>query len=234
LRDKNIITIDELPLTDELVSAYLQDNPDFFNRNTELLSSLKINNNQRGVVSLVERQQQNLRDKVHLLEEEITQLLSVANSNEQLFSVYSDLYLQLIDCTSIDDLLDCLHQTTTQLLSLADCKLWLLDEIANDHPCLIKEDCQSVLSNRLGDDEFYFGRMQKSELALLFHNNEIFSSSGTGSAVLIKLTMADKTLGFIAISSQDAEHFDPRMDTLLLGQFRQLVAKLLSRLLANN
>ncbi|MBL4910327.1 MAG: DUF484 family protein [Alteromonadaceae bacterium] len=232
MSDKNIVTLDELPLTDEIVSAYLQDNPDFFNRNTELLSSLKINNNQRGVVSLVERQQQNLRDKVHLLEEEITQLLSVANSNEQLFSVYSDLYLQLIDSTDINGLLDCLHQTTTQLLSLADCKLWLVDEIENDHPCLIKADCSAVLTNRLSDDNFYFGRMQKSELALLFHNNEIFASSGTGSAVLVKLILADKTLGFIAISSQDADHFDPRMDTLLLGQFRQLVAKLLSRLLA--
>ena len=231
MSDKNIVSLDELPLTDELVATYLQDNPDFFNRNTELLSTLKINNSQRGVVSLVERQQQNLRDKVQLLEEEITQLLSVANSNEQLFSVYSDLYLQLIDCENINQLLDCLHQTTTQLLSLADCKLWLVEPIENDHSALIKEDCQQIMKNRLTDDNFYFGRMQKSELALLFHNNEIFASGGTGSAVLIKLTQGDKTLGFVAISSQDAEHFDPRMDTLLLGQFRQLVGKLLSRLL---
>jgi uncharacterized protein len=231
LSDKNLINIDDLPLSDEIVSAYLQDNPDFFSRNSKLLTTLRVNDNQRGVVSLVERQQQNLRDKVALLEDEITQLLSVANSNEQLFVVYSDLYLQLIDCPNVTQLLDCLQQTTTKLLALADCKIWLVDGIESGHSSIISGDCQDILTNRLAEDDFYFGRMQKSELALIFHNNEIFSSSATGSAVLIKLSVGDKVLGFIAISSQDAEHFDPRMDTLLLGQFRKLVAKLLSQLL---
>ncbi len=221
--------IDELPLTDEMVSAYLQDNPDFFNRNPQLLTSLRMQDNNRGVVSLVERQQQNLREKVQLLEEEITQLLSVANNNEQLFTVYSDLYLQLIDCNSLAAILDCLYETTTKLLSLADCKVWLKTHIASEHPCIIKEDCQQILATRLADDDYYFGRMQKSEVALLFHQNDIFACSATGSVVLIKLQNADETLGFMAISSQDAEHFDPRMDTLLLNQFSKLVAKLLAK-----
>jgi len=226
----NVMQPDELPLSDEMISAYLQDNPDFFNRNPELLASLRINNTQRGSVSLVERQQQNLREKMHLLEEEITQLLAVANNNEQLFTVYSDLYLQLIECKSLDQLLTCLHQTTTQLLSLADFKIWFAESIDNDHKSIIQNDCHDILINRLSDSDYYFGRMQKSELALLFHDNEIFASSGTGSAVLVSLKNNGETLGFIAISSQDAEHFDPRMDTLLLGQFRKLVAKLISRL----
>ena len=45
--------------------------------------------------------------------------------------------------------------------------------------------------------------------------------------VLVRLTHLQEDLGFLAISSRDAEHFDPRMDTLLLGQFKKLVAKLL-------
>jgi hypothetical protein len=50
--------------------------------------------------------------------------------------------------------------------------------------------------------------------------------------VLIKLSHDEKVLGFLAISSQDAHHFDPRMDTLLLSQFKRLVAKLLKQQLA--
>jgi len=226
-----LINIDELPLTDEMISTYLQDKPDFFNRNPELLINLQVSDNQRGVISLVARQQQTLRDKVHLLEEEITQLLSVANNNEQLFTVYSDLYLQLIECKTVAQLLTCLHQTTTQLLALADFKLWLVEPIDCQHTSIISTDCQAILTNRLKQDDYYFGRMQKNELALLFHNNEVFSSATTGSAVLIKLNSANKTLGFIAISSQDAKHFDPHMDTLLLSQFSKLVAKLLAQLL---
>ena len=79
------INSDDIPLTDELVVSYLQDNPEFFNRNNDLMTGLRLNDEQRGTVSLVERQQQQLRQKVYALEDEITQLMSVANHNEQLF-----------------------------------------------------------------------------------------------------------------------------------------------------
>lgn len=219
------INSDELPLTDELVLTYLQDNPDFFNRNQSLMTSLRLNDEQRGTVSLVERQQQNLRQKVHGLEDEITQLMSVANHNEQLFSLYSDLYLRLLDCQSAEELLDCLHQTTTELLSLSAFTLWLVNTGEKDinHHCLSKNDCTGVMQNRLTQDDYYFGRLQTSEQEL------IFSQHCTGSVVLIKLTHNETILGFLAISSKDAHHFDPRMDTLLLSQFKRLVAKLLQQ-----
>lgn len=219
---------DEIPLTDELVSDYLQDNPEFFNRNSQLISSLRLNDNQRGTVSLVERQQQQLRQKNHDLEDEITQLMSVANHNEQLFVLYSDLYLRLLDCQSAEELLDCLDQTTTELLSLSAFKLWLVNksDVPFSHSSLSDNDCAGVMQNRLGSDSYYFGRLQASEQTL------IFSQACSGSVVLIKLEHNKETLGFLAISSTDAQHFDPRMDTLLLGQFRRLVAKLLQQHLA--
>jgi len=218
----------DLPLTDELIVTYLQDNPEFFNRNNSLMTSLRLTDTQRGTVSLVERQQQQLRQKVHSLEDEITQLMSVANHNEQLFVLYSDLYLRLFDCESAEELLDCLHQTTTELLSLSAFKLWLMPSNYADisHDSLSKNDCTGVMQNRLTHDEYYFGRLQESE------QNLIFSQPCSGSAVLIKLTHDKQEVGFLAISSTDAQHFDPRMDTLLLSQFKRLVAKLLHQQLA--
>lgn len=217
------MSIDNLPLTDELVSAYLQDNPDFFNRNNELMTGLRLSDSQRGTVSLVERQQQQLRQKVHHLEDEITQLMSVASHNESLFMLYSDLYLRLIDCKSANELLDCLAQTTTELLSLSAFKLFLLDSVTIEHESLSANDCQGVMQNRLQKSDYYFGRLQQSEQQLIFSHN------CTGSVVLVKLIHDEKALGFLAISSDDAHHFDPRMDTLLLSQFKRLVAKLLKQ-----
>ena len=215
----------DLPLTDELISAYLSDNPDFFNRNPELLTRLRLSDNHRGVVSLVERQQQQLRQKAHALEEEITQLMVVANHNEQLFTLYSDLYLRLLDCHSADELLNCLYQATTELLSLADFKVWLKQSTEQKHQTLVKNDCAGVMQNRLTNDDYYFGRLQQAEQQL------IFSEPTSGSVVLIKLNCerTEREIGFIAINSKDAEHFDPRMDTLLLSQFKKLVAKLLQQ-----
>lgn len=217
------INSDDIPLTDELVVSYLQDNPDFFNRNNALMTGLRLNDEHRGTVSLVERQQQQLRQKVYALEDEITQLMSVANHNEQLFVLYSDLYLRLLDCQSAEELLDCLHQATTELLSLSSFKLWLVPgnntEVA--HHSLSTNDCAGVMQNRLTNDEYYFGRLQESEQTL------IFAKPCSGSVVLIKLVHNEQAVGFLAIGSEDAHHFDPRMDTLLLNQFKRLVAKLL-------
>lgn len=221
--EQAMTNIDELPLTDELVSAYLQDNPDFFNRNNEIITGLRLHDSQRGTVSLVERQQQQLRHKIHNLEDEVTQLMSVANHNEDLFMLYSDLYLRLIDCQSAGELLDCLVQTTTELLSLSAFKIYLLDATTIEHDSLSKNDCQGVMQNRLASSDYYFGRLQQSEQTL------IFSHQCTGSVVLVKLVHDEVPLGFLAISSHDAHHFDPRMDTLLLSQFKRLVAKLLQQ-----
>lgn len=223
---QTIQNTDDLPLTEELVVAYLQDNPSFFERNSELLTSLRLSDTQRGTVSLVERQQQQLRQKMHSLEDEITQLMSVASHNENLFSLYNDLYIRLIDCQSAGELLDCLVQATIELLSLSACKLWLNKDVEIQHSALSNNDCLGVMQNRLSNSDYYFGRLQQSEQQL------IFNQTCTGSVVLIKLIHDEQELGFLAISSEDAHHFDPRMDTLLLSQFKRLVAKLLQQQLA--
>lgn len=233
LDNNHTFQTDELPLSDELISAYLSDHPDFFKRNPELLLQLRLVDSHRGTVSLVERQLQQLREKNHGLEEEITQLMSVANHNEQLFMLYSDMYLRLLDCSSAAELLDCLYQATTELLSLSGLKLWLVKPVDLIHNSLINNDCAGVMQNRLSKDNYYFGRLQQTEQQL------IFSEQTLGSVVLIKLNshiqndesshQTEQPLGFLAISSVDAEHFDPRMDTLLLSQFRKLVAKLLEQ-----
>lgn len=213
---------EEIALSPDIVVSYLEDNPEFFDNHPDLVATLKLSDPNRGTVSLVERQQQVLRTKVTILEEEITHLMSIANQNEHLFTLYSDLYLRLLDCTSIEELLDCLSVATTELLSLAGLKLWLADSFELEHACLAENDCRGVMQNRLGKEEYYFGRLQQSEQQL------IFSEVIDGSVVLIKLQHHEDELGFLAISSSDADHFDPRMDTLLLSQFRRLVAKLLA------
>ena len=221
MSDSNPIQLDELKLTDDIVIDFLHDNPEFFNRNPELINSLRLADQNRGTVSLVERQQSQQRQKIHNLEEEITQLMAIANQNEQLFALYSDLYLRLLDCDSANELLDCLYQATTELLSLSGLKVWLKDGTSVDHSSIVKNDFSGVMHNRLAKEDYYFGRLQKSEQDLIFSQNQ------EGSVVLIKLNHVDDEIGFLAISSADADHFDPRMDTLLLSQFRKLVAKLL-------
>jgi hypothetical protein len=227
MTDSKALTFDDLPLTDDMIINYLQAHPDFFLKHPDVLASLRLQRSENNVASLVQKQQQVLRERNHQLQEEITHLLSVASHNEQLFTLYSDLYLRLLDCQSAGELIDCLYQATTGLLNLKDCRLWLIEPANFQHHLLVEADCQGIMNNRLSESLFYFGRLQQSE------QTRIFQGVFNGSVVLIKLSYHDKTLGFLAISSEDADHFDPQMDTLLLTQFSQLVAKLLSRHIDN-
>lgn len=225
MNNPDVLSLDEIALTDELVANYLQENPEFFNRQPEVLTRVKMVDEQRGIISLVERQQQLLRHKVHSLEEEITQLMTVAQQNENLFAVYNDLYLVLLDCNSLPEILNCLNQTVVELLSLSRMGLWLAQPLTETivHSNILTADGAEIFTNRLATEPFYFGRLQQHEQECLFGEHT------PGSVVLIKLTHHDTDVGMLVISSEDVNHFDPRMDTLLLGQFRRLVAKLISQ-----
>ncbi len=225
MSEQNVIHGDDLPLTDELVEQYLQSNPEFFERNPSLLTQLRLVDSQRGTVSLVERQQQQLRQKVHGLEEEITQLMAMANHNERLFNVFSQIYLSLLESESLSQLLDQLTQATVADLSLAEMKLWLKNPQDLTHSCMIEEDCSELMQARLEKEDYYFGRLQQSEQEMLF------ADVSSGSVVMVKLAYNNQALGFLAFRSEDAEHFDPRMDTLLLNQFKMLVGKLIAQYL---
>ena len=90
--------LDTPVIDDTLIRAYLEQNPDFFERHDDLLSRLSVSHERKGSVSLVERQQQKLRERVNQLEEEITELMINARRNEAIFKAYSKLYVQLLNC----------------------------------------------------------------------------------------------------------------------------------------
>ena len=67
----------------ELVADYLRANPDFFAHYPNVLQRLNLKHQQDGSVSLIERQQRVLREKITALEDEITALMSQAQRNEK-------------------------------------------------------------------------------------------------------------------------------------------------------
>ncbi|TKB45527.1 DUF484 family protein [Thalassotalea mangrovi] len=209
-------------LDDELVLEYLQSDQDFFNRHPQLLTSLQLPDNRRGTISLVERQQQLLRQKVQLLEEEITDLLTVANQNDRLLTIFNDLYLNLIEAHEFSPFCDYLQQTTRQLLELSDVRLLLFNTEQNlSHEILITGVDSHQYADRFGADNYYFGRLTTAQQLQLFPDEQ------SGSCCLIRLQHQQQDIGLIAFFAKDVEHFYPGIDTLLLEQFRHLVAKLI-------
>ncbi len=72
-------------ITEESIAAYLQANPEFFERHSTLLNSLRLPHNAGGpAVSLVERQILVLRQKNLKLENKLKELVDIARSNDTL------------------------------------------------------------------------------------------------------------------------------------------------------
>jgi uncharacterized protein YigA (DUF484 family) len=74
----------ELPLADDDIASWLRANPDFFQRNSELLATLRLPHDSGSAVSLVERQIEVLRGKNHTADSRLTELVGIARSNEAL------------------------------------------------------------------------------------------------------------------------------------------------------
>lgn len=202
------------------VKNYLLANPEFFNQYPLLAEELKIPHQKKGAVSLVELQSEQLRDKVHELQVQISQLMTVAKHNEKIYRLYAELNLRLFQCSSIEEMRTTLNDSIEKEFELAAVTLSIFD---TDN-ALSQEDRDLLQSKRFKQKGFFFGRMTQQENAILFGEQEVES-------VALMLLGDDGELGILAIASKESDHFSPEMDTLLIAQLQQLLTLLVSKVL---
>ena len=199
-------------VTAEQVSQYLIENPDFFIQHPSILEQLQIPHAQKGSVSLVEIQSEQLRKKVRLLNYKLTQLISIAKQNEKIYRAYADLNLRLLTCDTMADILLALQETLQEELGLATVEFKSFKG-TNALPELQR---RLFLEKRFKDSPYFFGRLSEHERQLMF------GGQVAESAALILLGNL-RDAGILAVGSRNAEHFTPDMDTLLLNQLREVL-----------
>ena len=101
----------EEDLSENAVHDFLQDNPDFFERHSALLSSLRLPHVARGTVSLVERQVSVLRQKDLKLERRLKDLLEVARANDTLAAKIHQLAPILLAAPDLATTLRCVEES---------------------------------------------------------------------------------------------------------------------------
>ncbi|QJR81219.1 DUF484 family protein [Alteromonas pelagimontana] len=196
----------------EDVRAFLAKNPEFFTQYPELLERLIIPHEQKGSVSLVELQGEQLRKKVRQLNYKLNQLIGIAKQNEKIYRVYTDLNVQLLTCKSVLDIQLKLEEVLQENLQLASVSLKLFKG-----PHALPELQRRLFAEkRFKKSQFFFGRLSQHEKYLLF------SGDIAESVALIQLG-DNNDLGILAVGSGDATHFTPDMDTLLLKQLQQVL-----------
>ena len=85
-------------VTEAEVREYILNNKDFFVKNPDVAERVQVPHKQKGTVSLVELQGSQLRKKVRQLSFKLSQLISIAKQNEEMYRVYEDLNLRHVRC----------------------------------------------------------------------------------------------------------------------------------------
>lgn len=215
------------------VKDYLLANPDFFQHYPILLEQLRIPHQKRGTVSLVELQSQQMREKVTLLQEQINQLMSVAQQNERIYRLYAELNLALCRCSSVNELCSVLQERIKQQFALSAVTLKIFAAEDNQSESVWMQ----LRQKRLAGSAFFFGRLTQVEIDTLFSGvlNESESVESVALMTIGELMQPNQQTGaacagIMAIGSSAAEHFSPEMDTLLITQLQQLMTLLVDKL----
>jgi len=117
-------------VTEQQITAYLRENPDFFVKQPSLLADLRLPHESGEAISLVERQVSILRERNMDMRHRLSKLLDNARENDQLFDKTKRLVLSLLEGKNLTDTTDKLlhsfnndfkiHHTTLLLYGSAE------------------------------------------------------------------------------------------------------------------
>jgi uncharacterized protein YigA (DUF484 family) len=216
--------------SDEDMVAWLRANPDFFVRQADLLSSLRLPHATGAAVSLIERQVDVLREKNHAADTRLGELVSIARSNEALTAKIHKFtrrlmraptrraILQQIECGFRED-----FDVTQLVLVLFDTSaenndLRFVRAVADNDPNL------SGFEHLLSTGRPRCGQIRDSQRDFLFGPE----SASIGSVALVPL-ISDIAQGLLVLGSLNRERFHPGMSTDFLSLLGELISDALAR-----
>ncbi|MEL7022762.1 MAG: DUF484 family protein [Pseudomonadota bacterium] len=223
----------EPTVTEQDVVEFLQSNPDIFERNPRLLTALELPHGVGGTVSLVERQVSALRQQDLATKRKLNELVGLARRNDALASRIHALALALIESSTLEETLTIIEEKLRRSFS-ADAAVMVLFGYEEDYGELIHQrflkvhqrdaTCLAPFGTFLERSDPRCGQVRDSQRSFLFGRD----ADEIGSMALVPLG-ANSTLGFLAIGSHNADHFNPGMSVDFLKRIGQLISVALDR-----
>ena len=214
------------PLDSNTVAAYLRLHPEFFVDHDELIPELRIPHQRGEAVSLVERQVKLLRERNIEMRHRLSQLMDVARDNDRLFDKTRRLVLDLLDATSLDNVVSAVEDSLRHEFQVPYVSLVLFSENACGvgRSVTIAEAHQAI-GSLLNGNKSICGVLRPQELAFLFGEA---NSKEVGSAAVVSINHQGLH-GVLAIGSPDPQHYKSSLGTLFLGYVAEVLARVLPR-----
>lgn len=222
-------------LTDASVGDYLQNFPDFFERNSQLLTKLRLPHvrDVTATVSLVERQVEVLRERNNSLERKLKELVEVARANDALADRIHRLSQRLIRAHTLLESINAIETSLREDFDAMHSVLVLFNEAART---LEAEAGQFLRIASPADENIKTfetlltsgkprcGQIRDAQRDFLFGEDAV----AIGSVALTPLGHKG-AIGILAIGASDAQRFHPGMSTEFLTRIGELLAYALTR-----
>lgn len=214
-------------LSEDQVSIYLRDHPQFFEQHPALLAEMYLPSpHGNGTVSLAERQQLAQRDRIRVLEAKMAALLKFGEENDAISEKVHKLALGLLATQNLDVLLQLvLHSLRHDFnVPYAGIRLWATPQNSIDSTHAAFQPVEAELQNWTQSLVTpYCGHKPGLELDSWFGEN-----AAPKSFALIALR-GEKVFGLLAMASEDEQRFYPDMGTLYLKRIGEMVSAALLR-----
>lgn len=226
--------IEAEPSEDAQVARYLKEQPDFFERHSELLAHLILPHDTGGTaISLVERQTAIMRNRNEKLDKKLRELIKVARTNQELSDKTHNLTVALMRADTVHQAFQVIEASLREDFGSERAALVLfmnpqaspeivsnnfMRRIAHDDPTL------KAFSTFLDGAKPRCGQIRDAQREFLFGPD----TSEVGSAALLPLAN-NPSLGMLAIGNHNAHHFHPAMSTDFLLRLAQSVTAALQR-----
>ncbi len=212
-------------ITHDQVARFLQDNPEFFSHNAELLAQINVPHPYGGqAISIGERQVMLLRDRARNLENKLKEFIQFAEENDSIGDKMHRLSLGLMRAKSLPAALESIYLSLTQQFAIPHVALrvWSVGyELPEFHP--VSEDIR-VLTAGLVQPQC--GGDAPDEI------RDWFGESGAHLRSFALTPLKDENVeGLLVMASEDAKRFYPEMGTLYLNWLGELSSAAISRFL---
>ena len=218
--------------TSEEIAQYLQDHPQFFEENPDLMESLRFPHPYEGrAISINERQVAMLRDKNRLLQNRLQELVDVGEKNDIIGEKMHRLTVALLGFDSLPEMLHGLQYHLCEDFSIPHVvlRLWQIDELGTQADLSSPEFNQTSGNVHIlaqGMPRPYCGPEVDDEIRQWFEMDAEYLQS----FAVIPLKK-QSGFGLLVMASPEVERFFPDMGTLYLERLGDMVSSSITRLI---
>ena len=214
---------------EKVVREFLRDNPDFLDKNTDILETMVLPHNSGKAISLVERQVGVMRDRNKEMRSRLDNMLQTAKDNDLLFEKTKRLVLNLLEAKTLGALVEAVYDSLGKDYGIEFYSLTLLGDEKKLPRTMARiastEKANERVGTLIGANRAVCGILREDEMMFLF--GERGRQVGSVAAVPLRY---DSLYGILAVGNRDPNFYKSSMGTLFLSY----IAEILNRVLPNH